>query len=136
MISTQHNRRIEQCLSETERPDGANERWTRLVETMQSAQTELPAVKRINGRKWQTSQQTRELVQNRSDHWSDSSDAERKLMTTKIKRSARKDYRDFVESVVEDIEKCYTVGNVQTSKITDHQGQRKSFHSTVNRQEW
>ena len=38
---------------------------------------------------------------------------ERKTMTTAIKRSARKDYRDFVDSIAEDVEKCNKSGNTR-----------------------
>ena len=83
------------------------------MNTMQSAQSVLPSVERTNGRKWQTSQATRALIQNRSDCWSAASEAERKVMTLSIKRSARKDYRDFVDSVAADIEKHNSAGNAR-----------------------
>ena len=112
-VSNLHNHHVEKFLSETERPADTNEKWKRLVGAMQSAQTELPAVKRSNGRKWETSAATRALVQHRSDNWSASSDAERKLMTVSIKRSARNDYRDFVGGVLQDIERLNSAGNIR-----------------------
>ena len=112
-ISIKHNRHIERSFAETERPTSANEKWNRFVKTMQSAQTELPAVKRTDGRKWQTSDTTKELVKNRSDCWQGANEDDRKKMTTAIKRSARQDYRDFVDSIVEDVEKCNRSGNTR-----------------------
>ena len=95
-ISLKHNKHVEKSFSETERPIDTNGKWNRFVKTMQSAQSELPAVKKSNGKKWETSENTKNLVQNRSDCWQNATEDERKTMKIAIKRSVKQDFRGFI----------------------------------------
>ena len=102
---------IEANFNSKPRPDDVNGQWTRLTTTLQNAQQTLPSKKKRKGRKWETSEQTYQLAQERSKNWPNMNAHDRKILNKQISRSARDDYRRYVDSLVHDIERENSVGN-------------------------
>ena len=118
------NKLIEE-FSKTDRPTDTTESWMRLKLALQSAKNTLPVVKRSNLRKHETSEATRRLVDRRTAYWEQMTADERKILYKEIKRSARNDYRNYVDKIVLDIETAdrigdstsvYKIANVLSSK--------------------
>ena len=112
-IAVQHNRVVEEELSKSNRPADLNGQWERLQSAMKTAQDSLPNTKRLNGRKWETSKETLDLVKLRSQTWQNLNADDQKNINRAISRSARKDYRDYVERLLVDIEKYDREGNTR-----------------------
>ena len=107
----QHNAKLELEFSKSERPESLSEQWNRLQSLMKTAQKTLPNTKKLNGRKWETSEETLELVKRRSQTWQNLNSDERKTVNREISRSARKDYRNYVENLLVDIAKYDAEGS-------------------------
>lgn len=111
-VAKLHEDFLQNEFASSDRPTNLNEQWNRLSDTLQKAQSTIPNVKRSNRRKWETSVQTHTLVKQRAQKWSRMNVDERKTINKDISRSARNDYRDHVNSVLTDIEKEGSVGNI------------------------
>ena len=108
-----HDEYIKQKLANSDRPQGANEQWLRLIDCMQSAQSTIPNVGFTAKRGWNTSETTKALLKQRSERWQQLSDDQRRQIKKDVSRSARQDYRDYVDSILEDIEQADSVGNTK-----------------------
>ena len=73
-VKVAHDNYIETDLNSSTRPDSAEEQWKRLTSTLRKAQDVLPNRKKMNRRKWETSDKTLDLVTERSRKWSQMSD--------------------------------------------------------------
>ena len=71
----------------------------------QEAQSVLPDAKPIKCHRWETSVNTLALVEERSNKWGILTENDKKTINKEIRRSARSDYRIFVENVVCDLKK-------------------------------
>ena len=89
-VTSYENKLIEE-FSKTDRSRDTTESWLRLKRALQSAKNTLPAVKRHNVRKHETSETTRQLVDKRTAEWENMTAEERKFLNVEIKRSARND---------------------------------------------
>ena len=111
VIKENHNKAVDTELDKSEPPDTASGKLRRLNEAMRSAQSSLPTVQTNPNRKWETSQTTMLLVEQRKQTW-DNIDADaRKRLRREISRSARNDYRNHIESIVVQMENANAVGN-------------------------
>ena len=63
--------------------------------------------------RWNTSAETLLHVKEREERWEEMSVNERKKINKVISRSARNDYRNFVEDVLEDIDREDQAGNTR-----------------------
>ena len=113
-IANIHEECLKAELAKTSRPITAEGKLQRLNFAMIKAQTTLPDKEPTNSRKWETSESTMNLVHKRSMKWAQMSEVERKSMNRVISRSARADYRKYVESVIDDIEEAGAVGKSST----------------------
>ena len=104
-VALLHEEHLKAELLKSARPTDATQKWQRLTKAMQSAQTTLPDAKPTRLRKWDTSGETLKLVKERRNKWNKMTEDERGQIKRKISRSARKDYRDYVEGVLKDMEK-------------------------------
>ena len=78
-------------------------------------------------KKRQNPNQMDELLEERKTSWENLTDEERKEAKRKISRSARNDYRDHVESVVQQIEEAHAVGRTsETFKLAKQLSGKKS----------
>ena len=109
-IAKQHEEAFQQALSSTLCIETPSHRLKRLNAAMQSAQSVLPKISLKPNRKWNISEQTKQLLEERKRTWEQKTDVQRKQAARDISRSARNDYRDFVESVVEDMEQANSLG--------------------------
>ena len=104
-IAHAHNHAITNKLSHV------TEQYTRLNNTMKAAQDVLPNVPKQSQRKWETSQTTKQLVDERANHWDKMTTPQRKEAHKSISRAARNDYRSYVEGVLNEIEEANSAGN-------------------------
>ena len=111
-VARLHDHVIQESLSRTDRPESAVDQWNRLTKSMKSAQRVLPSKPPTNYRKWETSRTTLDLVNNRKTNWIKLDAQQQKCLNKKISRSARNDYRDYVENILDDIEKESSAGNM------------------------
>ena len=111
-VAKLHNDFIAEKLNSSERPQSVNDQWKRLTDILCAAQSTIPDVKRSGKHKWDTSAATLALIQQRSDKWHSLSPDERKQINTQISRSARNDYRTYVENILTDIEREGSAGNI------------------------
>ena len=77
---------------------------------MQAAQSVLPKKSMKPGRKYDISEKTEQLLEMRKRTWNTLTDEERQNARKQISRSVRNDYREFVKSVVDDMEKANAIG--------------------------
>ena len=110
-VADAHNEHIKQQLASSSRPENTSDQWKRLIETMNSAQSLIPNVKRTTKRGWNTSDTTKSLLKQRSECWDKLSVDQRQQLKKQISRSARQDFRDYVDSLLGDIEQAVAVGN-------------------------
>ena len=109
-IKSRHEEIIQESLK-SERPQDANGQWKRLKKALEDAQSTLPKTQPKTRRKWEASEHTLDLVQKRVQEW-DHLDAEnRKTFNKEIARSARNDFREHTNRLLEDIESANSVGN-------------------------
>ena len=73
----------------------------------------LPCRKPVALRKRFVSTRTRELYAARQQNYHRLSVAERKTMNSAITRSCREDYREYIDSIIQDMEAAERVGNVR-----------------------
>ena len=116
-VANAHNQRIaDAILPEQEDPLTTSQQWEHLKRTMISAQECIPNVeRRPPGRRWETSVPTQRLADERASKWENANPDERKALSTAVKRSARNDYRSFIDNVVDDIEEADKTGD--TSRV-------------------
>ena len=98
-------------LNDEPRPVSADGQWKRLTGALTAAQSALPNIRKKNGRRWETSDTTFDLVKKRQENWARMSDDGRKAANKEISRSARDDYRNHVESILQDIEEANSRGS-------------------------
>ena len=110
-----HEASIVATFSSEARPPDVNAQWKRFTNTLQKAQCTLPTRKKPKGKHWETSERTLKLVKERSEKWPMLNENERKNISKEISRSARNDQRDYVNSILDNIEKEDSVGN--TSEV-------------------
>ena len=113
--SKAHDESIKSLLTKDHKPQGATEKLKRLSKVMQSAQSVIPNKPKVCTRKWETSQATLNLLRERSEKWDKLTDEEKLEYRKDISRSARNDYRDYVNNIITDIESDIAAG--QTSDI-------------------
>ena len=106
-----HNEYIDRKFAEQARPSSTNDQWQRLNSIMSEAQACLPNMQKSNGKKWKTSEQTLNLVRLRAQKWHALNEEERKAASREISRSARNDYRSYVNDLLQDMEKYEAIGN-------------------------
>ena len=73
----------------------------------------LPPKKSVPLRKRVVSQRTKEFYQSRSNNFHQMSASERKTATTNIWKSSREDYRQYLDSIITDIETADRNGNIR-----------------------
>ena len=110
-IQRAHESCIEESFRSNPRPSSPCDQWGRLTNTLQKAQSTLPSKRELGTKKWETSEETLQLVKQRSQNWSRIDNDEKKSLTKAISRSARNDHRQYVESILHDIEKENLAGN-------------------------
>ena len=110
-IALAHNEKILNEFNNTERPPDISEQFKRLTEIMTSAQEAIPDVPRRSTGKWKTSEKTSALLTERANTWDNRNNDQRKAVTKNISRSARNDYRTYVNKVLDDIEEAEAAGN-------------------------
>ena len=108
---TIHNNNLQQELDKSERPSTAEEQWRRLKTCLTSAQSTLPEKKPPKQRKWETSVHTNSLLDKREQKWTNLSPDERKVLNKEIGRSARNDYRSYINNLITDMENANAVGD-------------------------
>ena len=114
------------------RPADLNEQWKRLKNTLTAAQSALPSQKKKRGKQWETSEMTLDLVKKRHEHWSKMNNVERKITNKEISRSAREDYRNHVESILQDIESANSQGNTtEVFRLAKSLSTKRSGNLTV-----
>ena len=123
-----HEQTLTTKFNEETRPDNVNDQWKRLTNTLKAAQTVIPTSKRKKGKPWETSDVTLNLVvKKRQLNWSNMSQSEKEAINKQISRSARNDYRDHVESVLQDIEHANAQGNsTDVFRLTKSLSNKKS----------
>ena len=127
-----HEQTLTTKFNEETRPDNVNDQWKRLTNTLKAAQTVIPTSKRKKGKPWETSDVTLNLVKKRQLNWLNMSQSEKKAINKQISRSARNDYRDHVESVLQDIEHAYAQGNsTDVFRLTKSLSNKKSTNLFV-----
>ena len=110
--SNRFENKLQEELAKTDRPQDTHAAWARLKLALQSARETLPLVKRTGSTsKHETSAETRQLIQKRAASWEQMSVEERKSANKAIKRSARNDYRSYVDKVASEIEAAERVGD-------------------------
>ena len=109
-IAKRHEDAIKAELARTACPNTASERLKRLNAAMQAAQSVLPKKSMKPGRKYDISEKTEQLLEMRKRTWNTLTDEERQNARKQISRSVRNDYREFVKSVVDDMEKANAIG--------------------------
>ena len=109
-IAKRHDDAIKEVLATTPCSNVTSERLKRLNSAMQAAQSVLPKKSMQPGRKYNISERTAQLLEVRKRMWNQLTDEERQAARKQISRSARNDYRDFVKSVVDDMEKANSIG--------------------------
>ena len=107
-----HSKTIEAELAKTPRPELARDQLQRLNKIMRTAQSSLPKKNLNPNRKWKTSEHTLMLVEQRKRTWENLNADQRKELIKEISRSARNDYRNHMESIVEEMEQMNAVGKI------------------------
>ena len=79
---------------------------------MTTAQETIPTADRKSTRKWKTSTATMNLVNERSAKWECANVEQKKSLNAAVKFSARNDYRNYVEDVLQDIEEAEESGDI------------------------
>ena len=79
--------------------------------TSASAQEAIPDVHRRSTRKWKTIEETSTMLTERANTWDNRNNDQRKAVTKNISRSARNDYRTYVNKVLDYIEVAEAAGN-------------------------
>jgi len=99
--------------------DNAHERLLRLNRATQKAMATLPARKQPPLRKRNVSNRTKELYATRSNQFDKLTPEERREISREIKKSCRKDYREYIRSVVDQIAAADLVGDTRAiSRLT------------------
>ena len=123
-VSLAHNKSISENFSKSERPASTTEQYVRINKVMTSAQEVLPNVPAQARQKWNSSESTKKLVEQRAAQWDKMAPAQRKAVNKEISRSAKNDYRLYVEGVLCDIEQANSAGN--TTEVFKHAKQLSS----------
>ena len=113
--SSRFENKLQEELAKTDRPQDTHAAWARLKLVLQLAKETLPLVKRTGSTsKHETSAATRQLIQQRAASWERMSVEERTTSNKAIKRSARNDYRSYVDRVASEIEAAERVGDTKS----------------------
>ena len=110
-IAASHDTKFREALNQSEQPTDVNAKWKRLTDSLSAAQEAIPSAQRKSHRKWETSNETLAFVKERQEKWLVLSSDERKALNRQISRSARNDYRIYIENVLTDIEREDQAGN-------------------------
>ena len=113
-VSKLHEEKLQQELGKSERPSDASSAWLRLKSALKSSAEVIPQQERKGVRKHETSEATRSLVAERERTWEIMSSEERKIVNKQISRSARDDYRRYIDNLTDDIEAADAVGDTTT----------------------
>ena len=117
---------VKEALKSSIPPENTAEKWNRIQDALKKAQESLPNVQPKKPRKWESSTKTLSLVEKRKYTWDQMSPEEWKEISKEIGRSARDDYRDFMEGLIEDMEKSNAVGNItEIYKLTKQLSTKK-----------
>ena len=134
---TVHNDTIKSLLAENNHPQGATEKLKRLSKVMQSAQSVLPDKPKVSMGKWEISQATLNLLQERSEKWDKLSYKDKINYKKAISRSARSDYREHVNNIITDIEADIAAGKTSdifvNSSVSVNSSKRKPLYPTIRR---
>ena len=109
-VARRHEDALKEALLKIPDTENLSLKLQRLNTAMQAAQSTLPKKNPQANKKWNISSSTQELIDERSRLWEQQSADQRKQATKNISRSVRNDYRNFVDSLVTDMEKAYSVG--------------------------
>ena len=113
--SSRFENKFQEELAKTDRLQDTHAAWARLKLVLQLAKETLPLVKRTGSTsKHETSAATRQLIQQRAASWEQMSVEERTTANKAIKRSARNDYRSYVDRVASEIEAADRVGDTKS----------------------
>ena len=85
-IQRAHESCIEESFRSNPRPSSPCDQWGRLTNTLQKAQSTLPSKRELGTKKWETSEETLQLVKQRSQNWSRIDNDEKKSLTKAISR--------------------------------------------------
>ena len=110
-----HEHSVRSLLEKHQAQEGATGKLRRLTNVLQEAQSVIKNKPKSNARKWKTSEATLNLLEERSEKWESLSDQEKVGYRKAISRSARNDYRDYVNDIITDLESDIAAG--QTSDI-------------------
>jgi adenylate kinase family enzyme len=111
IIKDAHEASIEASFSTEDRSADVNSLWSRYKSSLQNAQSTIPTKPKHNRKRWETSERTLNLVKQRAEQWDTLNTYDRKIITKEISRSARNDHRDYVDSILESIEKENSEGH-------------------------
>ena len=110
-VAASHDSKFREALAQADLPTNTNEKWKRLTDCLATAQEVIPSAEKKSQRKWESSAETLAFVKERQDTWASMDTEERKTINKQISRSARNDYREFVETVLTDIDREDQAGN-------------------------
>ena len=109
-VAQLHRNAITAKLGESDRPHSTTEQYKRLNKALINAQKSIPTASKKSTRKWETSSTTSALLTKRSDQWSSMDQEQRNNINKAISRSARADYRQYVDNVLTDMESAEKAG--------------------------
>ena len=110
-VSELHEAKLTEALAQSNQPASVQEQWERLTSSLTAAQEAIPSSERKSHRKWETSEHTLLLIKKREEKWPSMSTEERKVINKQISRSARNDYRNYVDNVLSDMDSADQTGN-------------------------
>ena len=110
-VREEHDKAIKAELDKTPRPNATDEQLRRLNKAMRNAQSSIPKKQSNPVRKWESSPETMILVDKRKQLWDKLNNDEKDALRREIGRSARNDYRNYMESIITEMEKANAVGN-------------------------
>ena len=103
-----------------------------MTNSLAVAQEAIPSTQRKTHRKWESSHETLAIVKERQDMWQTLSSDERKAINKQISRSARNDYRQYIENVLTDIEREDQAGNSrEVYRLAKQISKKKSSKSYI-----
>ena len=112
-VATAHNTRFNDALQSSGPPANTSEKWKRLCNSLSAAQEAIPFAQRQSARKWETSEATLTLVKERREKWASLTADERKTINKQVSRSARNDYRSYIQNILSDIDRENQSGNMR-----------------------
>ena len=132
-VARLHDSKINESLERIARPEDASGKWSRLIETLRSAQEAIPSKPRsLHQKKWETSKTTLDLVEKRKAEWDKLGSEQVKQLSKEISRSARDDYRTYVNNILEDIERENSAGNItNVFRLSRHLSSKQKSNLSV-----